>query len=1031
MRVFLSYARADDESFVRKLHADLTAAGFTVWFDRESLLSRGLTFHQEIRDAIRTEVDRIVFVGGPKAAISPYCREEWQLGLEFDHVVVTPIFRIGKEENIPGELSLLHCEDFRDDAQYETALRKLVASLSQPNPKLGALFAVPSLPPHFLARPDLMCRVRDALLVDLQKPQVITSADAKVGMQGMGGIGKSVLAAALARNREIRQSYPDGIVWIGCGQNLTRDDLLARQRDLAKHLGGDGNFDSLPQGQGVLRELLQAKAVLIVLDDVWQASDAQPFDAGGPRCRMLVTTRDAGILHALNGELLPVSLFTETESLQLLAETVGVAVGDLPPAAREVVRECGNLPLAVALSGGMAKKRGGDFASVLERLRRADLEKITDRESINPQHRDIWRAMQASVGMLDEDRQRRFAELSVFFTDRFIPEAAAAVLWAHAGGLDELDTEELLIELSERSLLQLDVKEDAYGKPQRRFRLHDLLYDYAVRTAGDRAILQQSLLDAYRQRCPGGWHSGPNDGYFLQNLCRHLVAAGQWEALIGDDAKPGPLTDLLFIQAKCEAGLVHELVTDYNNALTALPEFREENERLARRDAAMIAYNQALREYAVVRGDWWFAKERGENRPEPPCLSLPAELHDQAEHSIPEESSARAAWLRHFANFVSGHLSLLATLPGDTLPLAHNWTAEGPVAALAERQIHDRESPWLRRSPRPPTHPLRPQCLRTLEGHTDSVKSVSVSPDGRRAVSGSSDTTLRVWDLESGQCLRTLQGHTDRVNSVSVCPDGRRAVSGGGDYTLRVWDLESGACLRTLQGHANQVISVSVSPDGRTAVTGSWDNTLRVWDLESGQCLRTLEGHTKWVTSVSVSPDGRRAVSGSREDTLLRVWDLESGQCLRTLQGHTKGVSSVSVSPDGRRAVSGSWDHTLRVWDLESGACLAVYHAGASVWTVEFSPSGDRIVCGTWVGQMHFLTPVNFPPSGPAILTAFDGQPSRCPCCAQYFEPPADVVSTIQAQSAITNPNSEILSACPHCAKPLKFNPFLLHKWPD
>ena len=165
-RVFLSYARGDDEAFVRRLHADLTKAGFTVWFDRESLMARGLTFHQEIKDAIRTEVDRVVYVGGPKAAISAYVQEEWQFALECDHVVVTPILRLGDYEHVPGELSLLHCADFRDDAKYAAALAKLVAGLRQPNPKLGALFAVPSLPPNFLGRPDLMRRVRDALLVD-------------------------------------------------------------------------------------------------------------------------------------------------------------------------------------------------------------------------------------------------------------------------------------------------------------------------------------------------------------------------------------------------------------------------------------------------------------------------------------------------------------------------------------------------------------------------------------------------------------------------------------------------------------------------------------------------------------------------------------------------------------------------------------------------------------------------------------------------------------------------------------------------
>ena len=70
IRVFLSYARSDDEPFVRRLHTDLTNAGFTVWFDRESLRSRGVPFPQEIKDAILKETDRLIYVGGPKAALS-------------------------------------------------------------------------------------------------------------------------------------------------------------------------------------------------------------------------------------------------------------------------------------------------------------------------------------------------------------------------------------------------------------------------------------------------------------------------------------------------------------------------------------------------------------------------------------------------------------------------------------------------------------------------------------------------------------------------------------------------------------------------------------------------------------------------------------------------------------------------------------------------------------------------------------------------------------------------------------------------
>ncbi|MDQ0291579.1 TIR domain-containing protein [Oligosphaera ethanolica] len=452
----------------------------------------------------------------------------------------------------------------------------------------------------------------------------------------------------------------------------------------------------------------------------------------------------------------------------------------------------------------------------------------------------------------------------------------------------------------------------------------------------------------FAEWCLSEYRRGPlkMNNYALRHVVGHLLADKRWDDLIGDEATPGPLTDLLFIQAKCEAGLVHDLMTDYNAALAALPEFREENERNRQRDAAMAAYHQALREYAVARCDWWFAKERGETRPEPPYPPLPEALREQIEGAIPEDSSPRAARLRHFANFVSGNLALLSQSGQDTLPLAYNWADSGPVSAQAENQIATTTEPCLRRSPRPPA-PLRPQCLRTLEGHSGEVLSVSFSPDGRRAVSGSNDQTVRVWDLETGACLRTLEGHSGWVGSVSVSLDGRRAVSGSVDKTVRVWDLETGACLRTLEGHTEQVASVSVSLDGRRAVSGSWDETVRVWDLETGACLLTLEGHTEPVASVSVSPDGRRAVSGSWDET-VRVWDLETGACLRTLEGHTEQVASVSVSLDGRRAVSGSWDETVRVWDLETGACLRTLEGHTEqVASVSVSLDGRRAVSGS------------------------------------------------------------------------------------
>ena len=782
--VFLSYARSDDEPFVRRLCDDLKAAGFTVWFDRESLMARGLTFHQEIKDAVRCEVDRIVYVGGPKAASSPFVREEWQLGLEFDHVVVTPILRLGDYNDIPGELALLHCEDFREGANYEQALAKLIANLRQPNPKLGALVAVPSLPPHFLARPELMRRVRDALLVDLQTAHVITSADTSaethVGMQGMGGIGKSVLAAALARNRQIRQAYPDGIVWIACGQKLTRDDILSRMRDLVGRLGGETGFTSLPQGQGILRELLQAKAVLLILDDVWRAGDAKEFDYLGPRCRMLVTTRDAGILHTLHGERVPVSLFTETEALQLLAAAVGIEASALSPEAHAVVDECGLLPLALALSGGMAKKRGGDFRSVLERLRRADLDKIADRESINPQHETLWRAMQASVEMLTVDRergideQRRFAELAVFSEDETVPEQTVATLWAHTGRYDDLDTEDLLINLAERSLIRLDTQTAADGKILRRISLHNLLHDYAVRTAGEIEVLHRALVEGYQAKCPAGWWTGPNDGYFYHHLREHLIAAGRVSELAD------LLHDLRWLEAKVVAGLTFDLSFDFRAAIKSLPETDDRHRNLRLLDEALGR-------------DLHFIARHAEDYPQAlfQCLWNTAWWYD-----CPEAA-------QHYVEPTGGW-----TRPP-------HWEHDGLLLCdLLTRWRVDRETThsgfaWLR-TLRPPFIHLGTAQRAIFRGHERLVRSVSYSPDGTRIVSGSYDKTLRVWDAETFECLEVIRGSGDVRAMCGVSQPFWRALQRDLETVV-----ESEIDQQIVAQYSEQLDKIVASPGGR------------------------------------------------------------------------------------------------------------------------------------------------------------------------------------------------------------------------
>ena len=202
------------------------------------------------------------------------------------------------------------------------------------------------------------------------------------------------------------------------------------------------------------------------------------------------------------------------------------------------------------------------------------------------------------------------------------------------------------------------------------------------------------------------------------------------------------------------------------------------------------------------------------------------------------------------------------------------------------------------------------EVLLTLTGHTDSVNSVSWSPNSRLLAS-SDDDTIRIWDPQTGDCVKTLTGQNN-VESVSWSPDGRLLTSGG--WNIHFWDIQTGDCVKTLEGHTAWVFSVNWSPDGHQLASGGWVKTVRIWDAQTGKCVKTLKGHTDDVRSVSWSPNGRLLASGSRQT--VRIWDAQTGDCMQTLKGNTGSVKSVHWSPDGKSLAAGAY-WGLTVWRVK------------------------------------------------------------------------------------------------------------------
>ncbi|KAL0682328.1 hypothetical protein Bca4012_049175 [Brassica carinata] len=302
---------------------------------------------------------------------------------------------------------------------------------------------------------------------------------------------------------------------------------------------------------------------------------------------------------------------------------------------------------------------------------------------------------------------------------------------------------------------------------------------------------------------------------------------------------------------------------------------------------------------------------------------------------------------------------------------------------------------------------IRPvnRCSQTIAGHAEAVLCVSFSPDGKQLASGSGDTTVRLWDLNTETPLFTCKGHRNWVLSIAWSPDGKHLVSGSKSGEICCWNPKKGELDgNPLTGHKKWITGISWEPvhlsspcrRGHTLAvtcvkwggdgiiyTGSQDCTIKMWETTQGKLIRELKGHGHWVNSLALSTEyvlrtgafdhtGRqyppneemkkalerynqtkgdspeRLVSGSDDFTMF-LWEPSvSKQPKKRLTGHQQLVNHVYFSPDGKWIASASFDRSVRLWNGVTGQFVTAFrgHVGP-VYQVSWSADSRLLLSGS------------------------------------------------------------------------------------
>lgn len=518
--VFISYRRVDGSDFAKRLYEDLNKQGIKAWLDVENMPS-GNTFIDEIDRAIERS-DYFLLVATPEAINSDFCKDEWKKALEHYKPII-PIIpwikdskKIKYEDILPKEAfaHLNDARDFQDDDRYDEELIQLVKRINIPPDNPGTTKGVPKQFSYNVPRLELLKPLQHALTA--HKTTVLTTSNPRVGVHGMGGIGKSTLGVALAHDYFIRRSFNDGIFWLSAGKNPDLPEIWAT---LATYLDGESHRfkkDEADKARDFFEEKTQSKKCLIILDDVWSSNHVKAFHRLGKGSRLFVTTRDASILKEINADSYPIGVMTKEQSQKLLSLTSGR--DELPSQADGIIKACGNLPLALSMIGAMVKDKSDNYwQDAIDALHEADLTYI-EGESLDYLHPNLFSALKVSIDALNTigkgNLRENYYDFSIFLDGVSIPESLLLTLWMP---LKPREIRSILAKLVARNLVIQKDTDD--------YTLHSLQLAYLSHEASQIETRHQRLLRQYDDQNWERWSQ--NETYIHEYFVHHLIGASK------------------------------------------------------------------------------------------------------------------------------------------------------------------------------------------------------------------------------------------------------------------------------------------------------------------------------------------------------------------------------------------------------------------------------------------------------------------------------------------------------------------------